>query len=226
MPERLLRLAQINSSKNIKVNELLCLLYSVTYSFENLYKITKEKNYFTKKNINEINMLRSRWFRRKKNFLYLKKILFKTYFHIIYQLLNYKDYIEKNKIFFPKSQDVKNNQIVLRIFKNSKIVFNELNNEDDLIKKNFLAFSKKKILVYMPMIFFTHYNSFLSINGKIKKSLSAKINKKKGFNFGIKSDYKKALQYKIGLMEKNLKFLNDNNFKNGLIRYGFYNDEK
>ena len=144
LPERLLRLAQINSSKNIKVNELLCLLYSVTYSFENLYKITKEKNYFTKKNINEINMLRSRWFRRKKNFLYLKKILFKTYFHIIYQLINYKDYIEKNKIFFPKSQDVKNNQIVLRIFKNSKIVFNELNNVDDLIKKNFLAFSKKK----------------------------------------------------------------------------------
>ncbi len=49
LPERLLRLAQINSSKKIKVNELLCLLYSVTYSFENLYKITKEKNYFTKK---------------------------------------------------------------------------------------------------------------------------------------------------------------------------------
>ena len=78
----------------------------------------------------------------------------------------------------------------------------------------------------MPIIFFTHFNSFLSVKGRIKKSFSSKIKKRKNFNFDINREYKKALVYKINLMEKNLEFLNKNNFKNGLIRYGFYNDKR
>ena len=83
---------------------------------------------------------------------------------------------------------------------------------------------KKNNNIYLPLLLFSHFNIFSKSNGFIKKSFNRKVSKNNNF-FIIDKNYKKLVLNKINLMNENKNFLKINNFKNGLIRYGFYNEK-
>ena len=60
------------------------------------------------------------------------------------------------------------------------------------------------------------------LNGNISKNIKKRVKSRIKINYLMQKDYKKALQRKVFLMEKNYQFLKSKRFKNGLIRYGFY----
>lgn len=221
LPERALRLVKLNSKKKINVNELLCLLYSITYSFKRLEIIKKRHNQVSRALIKKIKYIRKNWFKVKKRSFVLKELLKGFLFQIIKELWDYQKYLENKKVFILNKKNLKINLITLELFKKFKIAFIHEENYDNLIKLNRATIKKKRKKLFLPILLFSHFDIFFKSNGFIKDSFVSRVNAKTKI-FKTNQKYRELLLNKIRLMNDNNYFLKINNFKNGLIRYGYY----
>ena len=159
LPERALRLIKVNQNKIIKINELLCLLFSITYSFKKLEIITKKRNQETKKLIQQIYFIRKNWFQMKDKEIFLKKLTKNIFIQVIKELCNYQIFLEDKSIFNFKENKNNKNDVIFKRFKHFKINFLKDKNHKELINLNIKSYTIKNNNIYLPLLLFSSFIS-------------------------------------------------------------------
>jgi hypothetical protein len=221
LPERILRLTKMLNSEVINISNVLCILHSFSYSIKKINKITGH----LKKSediLHTIHLLRNDWqsFNNPEDKLVgcIKDSITLGYEY----LLKFMEYIDIKGIY--ESVDLGyQGDITLELFDKHYIRFVGKELYSKLEKNAALSSDKEKSFVTIPNFYYPHFDHLSSTGGLLSNVMKDKIKPYPIINSSILCEkYKMLLSNKINLAEENAQFLTSNNFKKGLIRYGFH----
>ena len=220
LPERVLRLTRVISDKTINISNVLCILHSFLYSIKRIDKMIPQ----AKKSANlikTIESLRNNW----HNLNSPEDILVRTIKNSIslgYLYLNqFKEYV----IDLGHYQDIDSNyldNIEIEIFKNHFLRFVGKEFESNLEESSSAMSDSSKAFVSVPGMFYAHFYHLSIQDGLLSESMRNKINPYIPCENKLQEKYRTNLTRKMKIASENAKFLKENGFKGGLIRYGFH----
>jgi hypothetical protein len=220
LPERILRLTRVINDKTINISNVLCILHSFLYSIKRIDKMIPQ----AKKSedlIEAIGSLRNNWhdLSNPENILVsvIKNSISLGYLY----LNNFKEHAINLECY----QDIDNNfpdNIEIEIFNNHFMRFVGKGFEPDLECSSGAMSNSLQAFVSVPGMFYAHFYHLSIQDGTLSESLRHKINPYILSRNKLQEKYKANLTRKMKIASKNAKFLMENNFKGGLIRYGFH----
>jgi len=220
LPERLLRLQFVLQNKSLHISNSLCILNSLCFTLNSISKIigvNKNINFI----IDQTTYFRSHWVKIDSPEKKLIKLIKNSILIGRNAFDEYSNFFKKNIVIKNNIKNLKN-EIFYEILKNKFIVFT--NDRYKILKSTiFLNQRSSKInIVYISMNFYPHFYELANSGLPLSTVMKRKINPFLSTKIKLKSKYKKLLLNKINLAENNRKFLKLNNFKSGLIRYGYH----
>jgi hypothetical protein len=155
-----------------------------------------------------------------------KKILLSCIRDSISLGYRYIDIFEKylsDEHIFDNSQGDNLDDIHLELFSNHFLLFTSKHKGSSLEESGLSASDSDNAFVSVPSFFYPHFYYLSSQKGLLSHVMRSKINPyNQLITESISDRYKKVLKNKIELAETNAQFLKINDFKRGLIRYGFH----
>ena len=224
LPERIIRLTRIVTSKSINIIDALTLLHSYSYTIRKVDDIAviDKKSSKSQSVLNKIKLLRNDWYSIDNpeqalmdciqeaislGYMYLE--IFENYLKISNSYCKSINYIDED--------------INLELYENHFITF--VNSKKKLRKESWaieMSQNKKKY-VLVSDYFYPHFECLARQGGILSTVMKKKLSPYKEFREEIlMPNYKNNLIKKMNMAESNAKFLMRNNFQKGLIRYGFH----
>ncbi len=221
LPERILRLTRAINNEVINISNVLCILHSLSYSIKKINKLTGD-THNSERILNLIQSLRNEWHSMDEP----EKIFLSCIRNSISLGYRYIDIFEKylaDKHIFDNSQVDKLGDINLELFSNHFISFTSKHKGPSHEKSGLSASDFDNAFVSVSSFFYPHFYYLSSQKGLLSQVMRSKINPYSQLvTESISDRYKKVLKNKIELAEVNAQFLKINDFKRGLIRYGFH----
>lgn len=122
-------------------------------------------------------------------------------------------------------QDIDSNyldNIEIEIFKNHFLRFVGKEFESNLEESSSAMSDSSKAFVSVPGMFYAHFYHLSIQDGLLSESMRNKINPYIPCENKLQEKYRTNLTRKMKIASENAKFLKENGFKGGLIRYGFH----
>lgn len=220
VPERILKLTRILNSEDINITNALCVLHSFGYSLKYLDNILGASEE-SRKVIEETARLRGEWHQIDHPEEDLVKCLGKAIDIGYKRLFDYEDYLRCDTDYLLEDFNC-NFDIDLELYKNHFIRFSS--SRIDCYESSIKNIQcNNKYYVVVSMYFYPHFAILASQRGKLSECMLNKIQPSAPIKSSIvNKSYKDNLLRKINLAELNAQFLQKNNLKTGLIRYGFH----
>lgn len=224
LPERLIRLTRLITSKNINIIDALTLLHSYSYTIrkvDNTLKL-KENNLKSKPILNKIKLLRNDWYSIDNPKQALIECIQEAISLGYIYLEIFENYL-KNSNSYCNSVNYIDEDINLQLYDNHFITF--VNSKKNSRKEScaFKMSQKEKKYVFVSDYFYPHFECLARQGGILSNVMKKKLNPYKEISEEIlMPNYKNNLIKKMNIAESNAKFLMRNNFQKGLIRYGFH----
>ena len=220
LPERLLRLNKILSSKKINVANTLCVLHSLGYSLAtvgSVLAIDKHENI-----LRRIAILRSN---NNPNTFPTGELL-EVLFHALRLGQDYLFYFASYLI---SSEHVSVSNLradeaaSLELYSDCVLRFSDQSQNAQIKFQNSESSKISSIDVVVPIAFLPHFAALGSRDSPISAEVKRKSrNIVKSAGDQLSESYKRILFRKLNLAEENAEFLRSNNLSGGLIRYGFH----
>ncbi len=221
LPERILRLTRALNNKAINISNVLCILHSFSYSIKKINKLTKD-THNSERILNLIQSLRNEWHSIEKPEEMLQSCI-RDSISLGYRYIDIFEEYLLGKHIFDNSQGNNLDDIHLELFNNHFLLFTAKHKDSSLEEIGLSASNSDNAFVSVPSFFYPHFYYLSSRKGILSRVMRSKINPYKELSTESISDkYKKVLKNKIELAEANAQFLKINDFKRGLIRYGFH----
>jgi len=220
LPERMLRLIKINSADTIDIMSTLCVLNSFSYSLS-LAQSISGKDDESQQFIAEVKHVRSNWFSTENPEEKVLQLVKKS-IALGYKSLNaYESFLKKTGDYLTTDFSY-DEEIRLALFKGRSIVFTHKKRED--VEKYTLGKSaQQESVVYLSHFFYPHFAFYAQQQGILSSTMKKKLQPLVSIEENIlNKEYTKNLQRKWNIAEQNALFLNANDIKKGLIRFGFY----
>ena len=224
LPERILRLTRVMTSKNINIIDALTLLHSYSYTILKVDNISKfkENNLKSQPILNKIKLLRNDWYSIDNPEQALKDCIQES-ISLGYMYLEIFENYLKNSNSYCKSINYIDEDINLELYENHFITFvnSKKNSRKESCAIEMSQNEKKYVLV--SDYFYPHFECLARQEGILSNVMKKKFSPYKEFSEELLiSNYKNNLIKKMNLAESNAKFLMRNNFQKGLFRYGFH----
>ena len=224
LPERIIRLTRIITSKNINIIDALTLLHSYSYTIKKVDKILGKDKESSKSQstLNKIKLLRNNWHSIDNPNIVLIECIQQS-ISLGYRYLDvFEEYLKScNK--YCRSKINLDEDINLELYDNHYIRFV---NSKKISKKESYAIEMSqadKKFVLISSYFYPHFECLASQVGILSSVANKKLKPHIAFSREILiPEYKNNLIKKLTVAESNAQFLLKNNMKNGLIRYGFH----
>ena len=220
VPERILKLTRILYSEDINITNALCVLHSFGYSLkylDNILGTTDE----SKEVIVETSRLRAEWHQIDSPEDDLVKCLEKAIDIGYKRLFDYEDYLSTSTDYLLEVFNC-DFDIDLELYSNHFIRFTSSRIEDSATYARNLS-DGNKFYVCVSNYFYPHFAILASQRGQLSECMLSKIQPSAPIKNSIVNKlYNDNLLRKINLAELNAQFLQKNNLKTGLIRYGFH----
>ena len=221
LPERILRLTRMLNNEVINISNILCILHSFSYSIEKINKLTND-NHNSDNVLSLIQSLRNEWYSIEDPEESLIECIRDSITLGYRYLCIFKEYLDAKDIFRNSIID-QVDDIKLELFKNHFVIFVSQDDHAYLEKTGLSISNSSEVFVSLPNFFYPHFYNLSSQKGLLSDVMKNKINPYTELTSEVLSDkYKTVLTNKMNLAEENAQFLKVNNFKRGLIRYGFH----
>lgn len=223
LPERILRLTRVITSKNINIIDTLTLLHSYSYTIRKVGDITGtvKKSLKSQSTLNKIKSLRNDWYSLDNP----QEVLIECIQESItlgYSCLDiFENYLKNSKSYCKTNINLDEN-INLELYDNHFIRFvNSKKIEKESSAIDMSQGHKKYVLI--SDYFYPHFKCLASQGGILSKVMIKKFKPYRELSGGLlMPQYKNNLIKKMTTAESNAQFLLKNNMKSGLIRYGFH----
>ncbi len=220
VPERILKLTRMLRSERINITNALCVLHSFGYSLKYLDKVLGDTA-ASQNVIQETARLRREWHSIASPEQELIKCLGMAIDVGYQRLFDYEEYLRGDDDYLLAGFKC-GHDIDLELYKGHFIRFRD--HGDRCFRSSALEAScDNKFYVVISSFFYPHFAILASGDGKLAECMRGKITPFDSIDDSIVNEsYRNNLSRKINLAELNAEFLKGNNFKNGLIRYGFH----
>ena len=220
LPERVLKLHRIRNDSVLNINNALCVLHSLNYSFQSADFFVGKIEQKTALEA-DISNLRNAW----NEFDNAENHLLNCIDHAIFIGLEYlkalDEYIGNTTLYLSRRFSM-NSNTSLELYKNHFLEFNNSESFFTTIRWN----SDRSINQYfltLPHTFYPHFATLASVNGILGANIRKKMANYIPIPQGIVSKpYQTNLLRKINLAQVNAQFIKSQNLDTGLLRYGFH----
>ena len=220
VPERILKLTRFLASDEININNSLCTLHSFCYSLRSLNKIIGEDK-ASLHIIQETARLRSSWLSSDSSEEDLINCIEDAIKVGYKRLKDYRQYLSGG-LYYIKEDHALPTNVDLELYRNHFIRFVDSEASDNFDYSSVVQ-EENKYYVIISNYFLPHF-FFQSIQeGMLSQKINSKFSRQLDIDIEIvNSNYLKAIKKKIKVAEENAQFLMRNDFKNGLLRFGFH----
>lgn len=218
LPERILRLKELEQASQVNVRKILCIIQSFGYSMAKVEIISRLKNEAANNFCMDVANLRQNWFdmEERDQIEQLLSLVAKGVNIGCRVLADFSKFIENNSVYGPNNDSQEG---ILDFPNKSRYIF-----QDEDFKNKYPDMINGVTMVYLPAYFYKHFLVYSQGEGMISREITVNLKGESVSTQDIPLEQKKVLEDRIFLCNFWANFLYVNKFKSGLFKFGwFYN---